>query len=102
MRRRHLASESAIVAMFCITAIFFFPAVQGPYAAVHGPVTALLSVRAKLKVSIGMVRAALQLLSPCVPAGRLAGQRGTHSRDFLAGLTGLSPASLSQMIALRC
>ncbi len=36
----------AVLAVFCVLAVFFFHAIQGPYSAVHGPVTALLSARA--------------------------------------------------------
>lgn len=36
----------AVLAVFCVLAVFFFHAIEGPYSAVHGPVTALLSARA--------------------------------------------------------
>lgn len=53
--------ELAIVAIFCIMGIFLFPAVQGPYSAVHGPVTALQSVRSRIRWCRTMVQAALSL-----------------------------------------
>ena len=45
---RQLSYEFALVAILCTVALFLFPAVQGPYSAVHGPVTALLSLKAKV------------------------------------------------------
>lgn len=53
--------ELAIVVIFCILGIFLFPAVQGPYSAVHGPVTALQSVRSRIRWCRTMVQAALSL-----------------------------------------
>ena len=45
----------AVFAVFCVLALFFFPSMEGPYSAVHGPVTALLSLRAALRLR-GMIR----------------------------------------------
>ena len=41
-----IACALALFAALCILAIFFFPSIEGPYSAVHGPVTTLLSIRA--------------------------------------------------------
>lgn len=49
----------AVVAVICVLAVFFFPAMEGPYSVVHGPVTALLSARAAAGVRIAIVRAGL-------------------------------------------
>jgi hypothetical protein len=57
---RHLGYEFIIFAIVCTVAIFAFPAATGSYSAVHGPVTALLSLRARLKLWLGMAVAALQ------------------------------------------
>jgi len=46
----------AVVAVLCVLTIFFFPAMQGPYCVVHGPVTALLSIRASAALRMRMVR----------------------------------------------
>jgi len=46
----------AVVALLCVLTIFFFPAVEGPYCAVHGPVTALLSIRASAALRGGLHR----------------------------------------------
>jgi hypothetical protein len=58
---RHLGYQFTIFAIFCTVAIFVFPAGSGSYSAVHGPVTALLSLRANLKLWLGMAGAELQL-----------------------------------------
>lgn len=61
---RHLGYEVAILAAICTIGIFLFPSSSGPYSAVHGPVTALLSLRMQLKVWLGMTLAALHLVIP--------------------------------------
>jgi hypothetical protein len=62
----------AALAVLCVLTIFFFPAMQGPYPVVHGPVTALLSVRAAAALRFRIVRAALsswreRLRRTCAP-----------------------------------
>jgi hypothetical protein len=52
----------AVVAVLCVLAIFFFPAIEGPYCVVHGPVTALLSIRAAATVRLRIVRSGLTAL----------------------------------------
>jgi hypothetical protein len=52
----------AIVAVLCVGVIFFFPAIQGPYSAVNGPVTALQSARAATRVRVAIVLAAFRLI----------------------------------------
>jgi hypothetical protein len=49
----------AVVAVLCVLTIFFFPAIEGPYCVVHGPVTALLSIRASATLRMRMVRSGL-------------------------------------------
>ncbi len=48
-----------MLAVVCVLLIFFFPTVHGPYSVVHGPVTALLSMRAAANLRIRIVRSAL-------------------------------------------
>jgi hypothetical protein len=64
MVARHVSYEFAILAMLCGAVIFFlvFPATQGPYSVVNGPVTTLISIRARLALWLGMVLAAVRLL----------------------------------------
>jgi hypothetical protein len=52
----------AVVAVLCVLMIFFFPAMEGPYCAVHGPVTALLSLRAAASLRMRIVRSGLTTL----------------------------------------
>ncbi len=54
--------ELAVLAVLCVAATFFFPAVQGPYSAVNGPVTALQSAQAAARLRVGIVQAALSLI----------------------------------------
>jgi len=57
----------AVVALVCVLSIFFFPAMQGPYSVVHGPVTALLAVRAAARLRLAGL-SALRLWLTCVLA----------------------------------
>jgi len=52
----------AILAVFSVLMIFLCPAMQGPYCVVHGPVTALLSVRAAASLRWKTVRTGLSML----------------------------------------
>jgi len=56
-----IACALAIVAVLCVLAVFFFPGIEGPYSAVNGPVTALLSMRAASVLRLGIVHAALTI-----------------------------------------
>lgn len=37
--------EVSLLILICVLSLFFFPATEGPYPAVHGPVTALQAMR---------------------------------------------------------
>ena len=52
----------AVLAVFCVLAVFFFHAIEGPYSAVHGPVTALLSARAAAGLRTAMLLAGLGIV----------------------------------------
>ncbi len=54
----------AIVAVLCVLGIFFFPVMNGPgpYSAVHGPVTALLSIRAAVRLRMIIVQTGLDAI----------------------------------------
>ena len=62
-----LACGFALIAVLSVLGIFFFPVSQGPYAAVHGPVTALLSIRAaarlRLLITVAGLKAILGIVS---------------------------------------
>lgn len=53
----------AIAAVLSVLVVFFFPAMQGPYSVVHGPVTALLSARAAAGVRTAILQAGLCVLN---------------------------------------
>jgi hypothetical protein len=57
------AAVFALVSILCVLTVFLFPALQGPYSAVHGPVTAFQSARAAAGVRTAMVRAGLKAIS---------------------------------------
>ena len=57
-----IACALAVVTVVCVLAVFFFHGIEGPYSAVNGPVTALLSVRAASVLRLGIVQAALTIL----------------------------------------
>ena len=54
-----MACALAVFTVLCVLAIFLFPGMEGPYSAVHGPVTALLSIRAALRMRVA-IRAAVR------------------------------------------
>jgi len=88
----------ALLAVFCVLAVFLCHSMQGPYSAVHGPVTALLSVRAASGVRMAIVHVATNMLQ-FSPAASLV------SMPFLAAqLTGPQPpiSVAVPFLALRC
>jgi hypothetical protein len=52
----------AVIGVVCVLSIFFFPGVTGPYSVVHGPVTALLSIRMASRVRMAIARAGSNVL----------------------------------------
>ena len=62
----------AVVAVVCVLGIFFFPVRGGPYSAVHGPVTALLSLRAAARLRMAIVLAGLSAVRSCLDRARFA------------------------------
>jgi hypothetical protein len=93
---RHLGYEFIIFAIVCTVAIFVFPTATGPYCAVHGPVTALLSSRAKLKLWLGMAFSALRLAERTVPIN-FATQQTVRQMTLLA-----QSVPREQSTILRC
>lgn len=51
-----------MLALVCILTLFFFPAMSGPYSAIHGPVTTLQSVRSAARLRVAMILAGLSSL----------------------------------------
>jgi hypothetical protein len=60
MISRRIGCNLALLAVLGVVTVFLFPAVQGPYSAVHGPVTALQAARAAARMHGAIVQAALQ------------------------------------------
>lgn len=56
-----MACALAVLAVVCVLSIFFFPGIEGPYPAVHGPVTALLSLRAAARLRM-VIRAGVRAI----------------------------------------
>jgi hypothetical protein len=59
MMPRFFRSKLALLTILCIVGLFFFPAAVGSYTSVHGPVSALLAVRAAMRVHWAMAIAGL-------------------------------------------
>jgi hypothetical protein len=54
------ATELAVLAVLCVLTIFLFPVMQGPYSAVHGPVTAMQAAHAAARLRFAMAWAGLK------------------------------------------
>lgn len=54
------ATELAVLAVLCVLTIFLFPVMQGPYSAVHGPVTALQAAHSAARLKFAMAWAGLK------------------------------------------
>jgi hypothetical protein len=80
MTTGRIACALAVLAALCVLSIFFFPGMNGPYSSVHGPVTALLSLRAAAR---------LRLL---IPAGLAA------VRSWIGSAVGLVAISLTSAL----
>jgi hypothetical protein len=61
----------AVLAAFCVLVVFFLPALQGPYPAVHGPATALLSLRAVARLRLDVMRERLRAIPARVASARV-------------------------------
>ena len=64
MSLRRIACGLAVLAVVCVLTVFFFHAMEGPYSVVHGPVTALLSVRAATGLRMSILHAGLCAFLP--------------------------------------
>jgi hypothetical protein len=71
MTLNRIGSVLALLAVFCVLAVFLCHSMQGPYSVVHGPVTALLSVRASVGLRMAIVHAA-SLAPQFNPASQVA------------------------------
>jgi hypothetical protein len=79
-----IGCELALVAVFCVLTIFLFPAIQGPYSVVNGPVTSLQAIRAAARMRLLIIQAAFRslcnyLISPLGVLFRMSfSQAGLH------------------------
>jgi len=55
-----IGCELVMLTVICILTIFLFPAMQGPYSAVNGPVTALQASRAAFRLRRLILQCALR------------------------------------------
>jgi hypothetical protein len=84
---RHFGFEFALLLILCTAALLFFPVAHGSYSTVHGPVTALRSVRDKLRIWSIVAMAACSLLSkrPFMTGLRLLCRACMDSGLFFSG-----------------
>ncbi len=95
-----IAGALAVFAVLAVLALFFFPGMDGPYPAVHGPVTALLSLRAAVRLR-AVIRAGVKAARTWLAQARMVLVSFAFSSDVLASgpVAGLSAGSLA---VLRC
>jgi hypothetical protein len=93
---RHFGSKFALVLILGTAVLFFFPVAHGSYSAVYGPVTALRSVRTKLRIWLILAMTACSLLfrRSFVAGSRLFGRACLYF--------GLLFPGLEQVAVLRC
>jgi hypothetical protein len=58
--------ELAVITLLCVLTIFFFPATQGPYSAVRGPVTSLSTLRSAAHLQISIAQAGSSIFDYCL------------------------------------
>ena len=97
---RRIGWELAVVAVLvvlCVAVVFFFPAMDGPYSAVNGPVTALQSAQAAARLRVAIVQAAFSLIhSDQIPP------LAWISFLTVVCIEPLAPASFKVSTILRC
>jgi hypothetical protein len=91
----------AVLAAFCVLVVFFFPALQGPYPAVHGPVTALLSLRAAPRLRLGIIRNGVRPIYARAARVRVA-MLALRRADFFLPYFGPENFSAALGSILRC
>ena len=94
MCSRRLLLRWVILAGFCILAVFFFPASNGPFTAIHGPATALRAWQSGINTLAAITQAAAIVLSI----------RLQSRQRFRAFESSLDPAilQLDALSVLRC
>lgn len=97
---RRIGCELAVLAVLvvlCVAVLFFFPAIDGPYSAVNGPVTALQSAQAAARLRIAIFQAAFSLThnAQVPPLARI-------SFLTILWIEPLAPANIQGTTILRC
>ena len=100
MNPARIAGALAVLAVLCVLAIFFFPGVEGPYPAVHGPVTALLSIRAAARLRV-LIRAGMRGLRSCLARSH-ALTRSFLGMSRVSGAFASPNSSMGALAVLRC
>jgi len=59
---RRFAHELAVLTVVCVLLIFYFPMLEGPYSAVHGPATAFQAAQAAARLRTGIAQGAISPL----------------------------------------
>jgi hypothetical protein len=101
MTFRRIGCACAVLSVLCVLLIFLFPTFNGPYSAVHGPVTALLSLRAAARIRVGIVLAGLNVVVGGLFPARLTSLATSSYHVFVAGVE-LDAAGPVHGTALRC
>lgn len=96
-----IACAFAILAALCVLSIFFFPGVEGPYPAVHGPVTALLSLRAAARLRL-IIRAGINAVRRSVSSATSSSSLLIRESDSDIDQMFISSACSGCIAVLRC
>lgn len=86
-----------LLVVLCVSVVFFFPAMDGPYSAVNGPVTALQSAQAAARLRVAIVQAAFSLIHNA----QISSLTWT-SFVITVGIEPLAPAVVQGSTILRC
>jgi hypothetical protein len=93
---RHFGFQFVLLFILCAAGLLFFPVAHGSYSAVHGPVTALQSIKTRLQMWVVMA------ITACSPSlkGLYAGNSRRPFQDHAA--IGFIISSPHQIFVLRC
>jgi hypothetical protein len=95
-----IATAVAVLALVSVMAVLFFPAAQGPYSAVHGPVTVFHGARAAAGLRMNVVRAGLSLFRGLCGSARALLPLQPWTADLKAEFRTVSFAGCNSL--LRC
>jgi hypothetical protein len=93
---RHFGFEFVLLLILCTASLFFFPVAHGSYSAIHGPVTALQSIKTKLQMWVTMA------ITACSPKVKHPFARNWRRRLQAYSAIESMFASPDQIFVLRC